>query len=186
MLLPLVGIILIFALLITILFVMAVYNALIRLRNLSEEGWSGIDVQLKRRYDLIPNLIETVKGYVKHEQQTLEKIVELRNSTMNTRDMKEKAEKENQLTESLKSVFALAEAYPDLKASENFRQLQSNLAEIEDAIQNSRRYYNGTVRELNTKVESFPSNVIAKLFKFTKKEFFESSEVERENVKVQF
>ncbi len=169
-----------------LLFAVSVYNKLIRLKNMADEGWSGIDVQLKRRYDLIPNIVETVKGYAKHEQQTFEKIVALRNTAMNETSAEKKGEAENQISQSLKSIFALAEAYPDLKANQNFQQLQQNLNEIEDAIQNSRRYYNGTVRELNTSIQTFPSNIFAGIFGVKAREFFEAGADEKSNVKVQF
>ncbi len=162
------------------------YNGLVRLRNMAEEGWSGIDVQLKRRYDLIPNIIETVKGYATHEQETFEKVTEMRSKAINAGSVKEQAEAENMLSGALKSIFALSENYPDLKANENFKQLQETLAEVEDKIQMSRRYYNGTVRDLNIKCETFPSVIVANMFGFRKRDYFEIEESERENVKVSF
>ncbi len=164
------------------------YNNLVKLRTSSEEALSGIDVQLKRRYDLIPNLIETVKGYAKHEELTLEKVVEARSLAMGvaSNDVMAKAQAENGLTATLKSLFALAEAYPDLKANQNFLELQNSLSEIEDAIQNSRRYYNAVVKDYNVQCEVFPSVFVAKFFKFNKKDFFNIDDQERENVKVDF
>lgn len=162
------------------------YNALIKLKNLVEEGWSTIDVQLKKRYDLIPNLVETVKGYAKHEGETLEKVIAARNLAMTaTGDAKMAAE--NALTGTLKSLFALQEQYPELKANTNFMDLQNQLKLIENEIASARRYYNGTVKELNNKIEMFPSNIVAGFMKMEKRKFFElDSEEERKNVKVQF
>jgi LemA protein len=168
------------------LFLMAIYNSLVSLRNLLEEGWSGIDVQLKRRYDLVPNLVETVKGYAKHEKETFEKVVQLRNSAMSAKGPEEKGKAENAFTESIKSIFALAEAYPDLKANQNFQSLQSELSKIEDDLQNARRYYNATVRNFNMKIQQFPSNLVANMFGFKEREFFEAMEEEKQNVKVDF
>lgn len=162
------------------------YNRFVRMQNRCEEGWSGISVQLKRRYDLIPNLIECVKGYVKHEQTTLEHIVEKRGAAINAASPAQKAAAENDLTQSLKSLFALSEGYPDLKASSNFIELQNSLNTVEDDLQNARRYYNATVRDYNTAVDSFPSNLIAKQFGFAKKEFFDIDDTAKENVKVAF
>ena len=154
-------------------YVVSIYNKLIRRRNLVEEGWSGIDVQLKRRANLIPNLLETVKGYMGHERELLSKVTELRSRSMQEREVGEKARLEDKLSHSLANVFAVAEGYPDLKANQNFSELQAELSEIEDQIQLARRYYNGTVRNLNIQVESFPGNIIAGMFKFTRAEFFE-------------
>ena len=156
-----------------IVIVIAIYNKLVRLKNLVEEGWSGIDVQLKRRTNLIPNLIETVKGYMGHERELLSKVTELRAQSMSARDVGEKGRVEGLLSRSLANVFAVAEGYPDLKASQNFSELQTQLSEIEEQIQLARRYYNGTVRNMNILVESFPSNIVAGIFNFTKAEFFE-------------
>lgn len=151
-----------------------------------DESWSGIDVQLKRRYNLIPNLVETVKGYAKHEKQTLENVVKARNMAMGTQNVKEKAQAENMLTGALKTIFALAENYPNLKANQNFLGLQKTLAEIENDIQNARRYYNAVVRDYDILCEAFPTVIIANMFNFKKYEFFEIEEAERENVKVSF
>lgn len=170
-----------------VLWFVAIYNRFIRGKNLVREGWSGIDVQLKRRHDLIPNLIESVKGYMQYEQKTLANIVELRTRSISAGSVKEKAEVEGELTRALKSIFALAEAYPDLKANQSFLDLQSNLAGIEDQIQLARRYYNGAVRDFNILVESFPSVLVAKMFNFQLAEFFEiETAAEREVPSVKF
>ena len=167
--------------------VISIYNGLIRLRNTSEQAWSDIDVQLKRRYDLIPNLVETVKGYASHEQETFEKVVQARNMAMGTDSPGQKAENENFLQAALKNLFALAESYPDLKANQNFLDLQNELSEIEEKIQMARRYYNAVVRDLNTKIESVPSNIVANAFGFSKKEYFElDSTEESETPEVSF
>jgi LemA protein len=149
------------------------YNRLIRSRNILNEAWSGIDVQLKRRHDLIPNIIETVKGYVKHERKVLEEITNLRSQLTSPATVQEKGQLENSFSQALKSIFALSEAYPDLKANQNFIELQQTLANTEDQIQLARRYYNGAAREYNTMVESFPSNMMARIFGFSKAEFFD-------------
>lgn len=171
-----------------ILYVAMAYNGLITKRTRCEEGWSDIDVQLKRRHDLIPNLIETVKGYAKHEQSVLENVTKARAEALNNQGTPaEQSRTENALHEALKSLFAVAENYPDLKANQNFLDLQQQLADTEDKIQASRRFYNGTVRDFNTAIQVFPRNIIAGIFKFAKKEFFEvEDETERENVKVSF
>lgn len=167
--------------------VVGMYNSLVRLKVQSENAWADIDVQLKRRYDLIPNLIETVKGYAGHEKQTLEAVITARNRAMTATTPATKAEAEGVLAQSLKSLFALAEAYPQLRAVESFTQLQGSLNQIEEAVQNARRYYNAVVRDLNTKIQEFPSNVIANFFRFTPREFFEISEAaERAVPKVSF
>ena len=149
------------------------YNRLVRLRNMVREGWSGIDVQLKRRANLIPNLVETVKGYMGHERDLLEKVAELRSRSLKTGDLPEKQQVESQLTGGLARLFAVAEGYPELKANQNFQDLQQQLAEIEDQIQLARRYYNGTVRNLNIAIESFPGNLVAGRFAFQTADFFE-------------
>lgn len=154
-----------------------IYNRFVRNRTRAEEAWSGIDVQLKRRRNLIPNLLETVKGYAAHEKSALEAVTKLRAGAENATTVAEKAKAEGALSGALANVFAVAEAYPDLKASTNFQQLQASLQEIEDQIQLSRRYYNGAVRDLNIMVDSFPSNIIANMFSFAKKEFFEMEDV---------
>jgi LemA protein len=161
----------------------ALFNKFVQLRTRSEEAWSDIDVQLKRRYDLIPNLIETVKGYASHEKETFERVTEARTMAMSAEGVDEQAGAENMLSGALKSLFAVSESYPDLKANENFLELQRELTDTENKIQSSRRFYNTNVRDLNIAVESFPSNVIAKTFSFTKKDFFELDEGEKEAAK---
>ena len=183
------GVIVLIILVLVILGIVGLYNSLVTLRVRSEEAWSDIDVQLKRRHDLIPNLIETVKGYAKHESELLEKVTAARTQAIQSASAgpAEQAKSENMLSGALKSVFALTENYPDLKANQNFLKLQEELAATEDKIQAARRFYNSNVRDLNTKVESFPSNIIANMFAFQKKEFFElEDKSERENVKVSF
>lgn len=157
------------------LYAVYLYNSLVKSRQMAEEAWSGIDVQLKRRADLIPNLIETVKGYAAHEKSTLEEVVELRNRAQSipAGDVAGRAQAEGLLSQALGRVFALAEAYPDLKANQNFAELQDTLETLESEIQMSRRYYNGAARDLNVKVESVPSNIVANLFKFSRKSYFE-------------
>ena len=154
-------------------FVIGIYNKLVKNKNLVEEGWSGIDTQLKRRSNLIPNLIETVKGYATHEREALEAVTTLRTEAMTTRDVAQRGQKEGLLSAALGKLFAVAEAYPDLKANENFIGLQKDLSEIEDQIQLARRYYNGTARNMNVLVESFPSNFVAGFFSFDKAKYFE-------------
>ncbi len=164
-----------------------VYNKLVSLRNRSKEAWSDIDVQLKRRYNLIPNLVETVKGYASHERELLEKVTQARTAAMGAQTVKEHSQAENMLSSTLKSLFAVVENYPQLKAAGNFLELQRELRDSEDKIQAARRFYNGNVRDLNTKIESFPSKVIASLFGFTKMDFFEINEPRaKEPVKVSF
>lgn len=163
------------------------YNGLVGKKNQVEEAFSTMDVYLKKRYDLIPNLVETVKGYAAHESGTLEKVIQARNMAMNAGSTEDKIAAENQLTGTLKSLFALSESYPDLKANSNFESLQRQLEQIEDDIANSRKYYNGSVKQLNNKIEMFPSNIIAGMFNFKKYPYFEvDSAEERQNVKVQF
>ena len=170
-----------------IFWLVAVYNSLIRLKNRTDEAWSDIDVQLKRRYDLIPNLVETVKAYAKHEASTFEKVTQARSAAMQAQGPAEKAKAENMLTDTLKSLFAVAESYPDLKATQNFLQLQDELVDTENKVQASRRFYNGNVRDFNIKIQVFPNNLIAGMIGFKKYEFFEvGSPEEREAVKVKF
>ena len=152
------------------------YNSLVKNKNLTAEGWSGIDVQLKRRADLIPNLIETVKGYMGHEREVLEKVTELRAQSLAAGRVDEQGRVENQLSAALTKLFAVAENYPDLKANQNFMELQKSLADIEEQIQLARRYYNGAARNFNIAIESFPSNIVANMFKFTKVDYFEIDE----------
>ncbi len=182
-----IGLILLIVVGVVVLFVIVSYNGLVTLKNRAEEAWSDIDVQLKRRYDLIPNLVSAVKGYASHETGVFEKVTEARAKAMNATGAAEKGGAENMLTDALKSVFAVAEAYPDLKANTNFLELQQELSDTENKIQASRRFYNGTVMELNTKIETFPSNIIAGMFNFVKREFFElTDEAAKEPVKVEF
>ncbi len=165
----------------------AVYNGLVRTRNRVKESWSDIDVQLKRRYDLIPNLVETVKGYAAHESGTLDKVISARAHAMSAQGPAAKAQAEGELSGALKSLFALSESYPQLRAVEAFTQLQAELTDTENKIQAARRFYNSNVLALNTKIETFPTNFIAGPFGFVKAEFFQlGSEAEREPVKVQF
>lgn len=169
------------------LWVVFAYNRFITLINRAKEAWSDIDVQLKRRYDLIPNLVETVKGYAKHESSAFENVTKARAAAMGAGNIADKGKAENMLEGALKSLFAVAEAYPDLKANQNFLELQRELSDTENKIQASRRFYNGNVRELNTAVEAFPGNIIANMFKFAKMEFFElDNEAAKEPVKVNF
>ena len=162
-------------------------NKLFRLKNQVEEAWSTIDVQLKKRYDLIPNLVETVKGYAKHESGTLEAVIKARNIAISAKTTDEKINAENALSGTLKSLFKLKEAYPELKANQNFIDLQNQLRNIEDEIASARRYYNAVVREFNTRLEIFPSNIVARRIRLEKQKYFElDSEEERKNVKVQF
>ncbi len=162
-------------------------NKLFRLKNQVEEAWSTIDVQLKKRYDLIPNLVETVKGYAKHESGTLEAVIKARNIAISAKTTDEKINAENALSGTLKSLFKLKEAYPELKANQNFIDLQNQLRNIEDEIASARRYYNAVVREFNTLLEIFPSNIVARRIRLEKQKYFElDSEEVRKNVKVQF
>ena len=170
-----------------ILWFAGTYNSLVSRRNRVSESWSDIDVQLKRRYDLIPNLMESVKGYMTHERATLEKVTAARTAAMGAKTMTEHAKSENMITEALKSVFAVAENYPDLKASQNFLQLQDELSDTENKIQSARRFYNQNVMDYNTRIQSVPSNIVAGIFKFNAREFFELSEpAAREAVKIKF
>jgi len=164
----------------------AIYNGLIRLKNRVDEAWSDIDVQLKRRYDLIPNLVNTVKGYASHEKEVFEKVTEARTKAMGAQSAGDKAQAENALSQTLKSLFAVAEAYPDLKANQNFLELQRELTDTEDKVQASRRFYNGNVRDFNTKIQVFPNNIFAGMLGFSSREFFEAEGGEKEPVKVEF
>ncbi len=169
------------------LWVMGAYNGLIRLRNQVEEGWSDIDVQLKRRYDLIPNLINTVKGYAAHESKVFENVSAARSAAMGAKTPADREQAENMLTGTLKTLFAVSEAYPELKANENFLKLQDELSDTENKIQAARRFYNGMVRDFNTKLQVFPTNMIANKLGFTARSFFEiENETERVNPTVQF
>ncbi|MEY8759921.1 LemA family protein [Chryseobacterium tongliaoense] len=170
-----------------LLYGVSVYNQLVKLRNLVQEAWSSIDVMLKKRHDLIPNLVETVKGYATHERETLDSVTRARIQAVGANSVEAKEAAEKNLNQAMMNLFAVAEQYPDLKANANFQQLQSELTSIENDIEKSRRYYNGTVRENNTMVESFPSNIIANMYKFEKSPFFELQNIaEREVPTVNF
>jgi len=170
-----------------VLWTILTYNRFVTLRNRVKEAWADIDVQLKRRYDLIPNLLETVKGYATHERELLEKVTQARTQAMRAQTIKERGDAENALSQTLKSLFAVSENYPQLKASENFLELQRELTDTEDKIQASRRFYNGNVRDFNTLLQSFPQNAVAGIFNFKAAEFFEITEVaEKQPVKVNF
>ena len=172
---------------IIVLWLVFAYNGFMRLINRAKEAWADIDVQLKRRYDLIPNLVETVKGYATHEREAFENVTKARAMALGAQGLEEKGKAENMLTGALKSIFAIAEAYPQLKANENFLELQRELSDTENKIQAARRFYNSNVRDLNIGVETFPKNIIANMFKFSKMEFFQLEEGEaREPVKVKF
>jgi len=167
-------------------YIIAIYNGFIKLRNSVDESFSTMDVYMKKRYDLIPNLVETVKGYAKHEQETLEKVIQARNMAMASDSINEKQANENMLTGTLKSLFALSESYPELKADTQFLDLQKQLQKVEEDIANARKYYNAVVKTFNTKVESFPSNIVAGIFNFEKYPFFIIEATQRENIKVSF
>lgn len=170
-----------------VLAIIAIYNNLVQLKMRVENAWAQIDTQLKRRFDLIPNLVETVKGYKGYEQETLTKVIEARNKFAAASDVKDKADANNMLSESLKSIFALAESYPELKANTSFENLQMELSATEDKIAYARQFYNDTVQMYNSALYTFPSNIFANMFHFTSKNFFElANEAEKENVKVQF
>jgi LemA protein len=177
---------LVLVLLALVIAVIAMYNGLVRLRVQSDSAWADIDVQLKRRHDMIPNLIETVKGYAAHERSTFEKVTEARTRAMSAGGPAARAQAEGMLTEALRTLFALAENYPQLRATENFTQLQTQISEIEDHIQLARRYYNAVVRDLNIRIAQFPSNLVASLFNFQRREFFEAEGAERETPQVRF
>lgn len=175
------------AIVLIVLWVIGVFNGLIKLKNRTDEAWSDIDVQLKRRYDLIPNLIETVKGYAAHEKSAFESVTNARAKAISAQGAVEKAKAEDALSGTLKTLFAVAEAYPDLKANTNFLQLQTELADTENKIQAARRFYNGNVRDLNIKIETFPSRIIAGMLGFKKREFFEvENEAEKAVPQVKF
>ena len=173
---------------IILLLVISTYNACVRLKNQGEEAYAQIDAHLKQRYDLIPNLVETVKGYAKHEEGTLTAVIEARNKAMSTSGVAEKDQADKAFEGTLKSLFALSEAYPELKANENFKDLQNQLSRLESEILQARKYYNGVVKTFNTKIETFPTSLIVGLFggKFSRMTYLEVSEAERQNVKVQF
>ncbi len=176
---------------IVVVWIMMTFNGLVRSKNRVDEAYSDIDVQLKRRYDLIPNLVETVKGYMAHERETLVKLTEARTAAMATHDNKgaslaQREATENALSSTLKTLFAVTENYPELKASQNFLQLQDEISDTENKIQASRRFYNGNVRDFNTQIQVFPTNLFAGMLKFTKYEFFLAAEAEKQNVQVKF
>ena len=174
-------------LIVLVLWIVKIYNGLIKLKVRTNEAWSDIDVQLKRRYDLIPNLINTVKGYAIHERELFENVTKARANAMNAQNPEEKAGAENMLSGALKSLFAVSENYPDLKANENFLELQRELSDTENKIQASRRFYNGNVRDLNTKIQIFPDSIVANMLKIGKREFFEiEDKKEKETPKVEF
>src|ERR1700736_1271455 len=182
-----IGWIILIALFAIIVFLIGMYNSLVRLKVTCDNAWADIDVQLKRRYDLIPNLVETVKGYAAHEKGTLEAVINARNRAMTANGPAEKAQAEDMLSGALKNLFALSEAYPQLRAVESFTALQTSLTQIEDAVQNARRYYNAVVRDLNTKIQQFPTNIFANMLGFKPREFFEiTAAAEREAPKVSF
>ena len=169
-----------------VIYALVSYNSFVRLNNKVKEAFSTMDVYLKKRWDLIPNIVETVKGYTKHEKDTLKEIVELRNGAYDKMSDNEKIKTNEQLSNGISKIMALAEAYPDLKANENFKDLSNQLSKVEEDIANSRKYYNGVVRNYNNKVEMFPSNIFAGLFGYKTKAMFEANTNERENVKVNF
>ncbi len=171
---------------ILVLFVILLYNSLVRLKNQVKNAWAQIDVQLKRRNDLIPNLVDTVKGYMKHEKTTLENITKARSAILSAETVKEKAEASNQLSQTLKSLFAVSENYPDLKASQNFLQLQEEITGTENKISYARQHYNDIVMMFNTKIETFPNNLFAGMLNYKPEDMFEATEEERKNVKVSF
>lgn len=169
-----------------VLIVFAIYNGLITARNRVEESWSGIDVQLKRRAELIPNLVETVKGYASHEKEVFENVTKARSAILGASNAKEAETADNMLTGALKSLFAVAEAYPDLKASDNFKELQQELSDTETKIASSRQFYNANVLDYNTKIQTVPTNILAGMFGFKEADFFEATETERKRVAVKF
>lgn len=169
-----------------VIYVLVTYNVFVKMKNRVDESFSTMDVYLKKRWDLIPNIVETVKGYAKHEKSTLSDVIKLRNGAYDNMSSDEKIKANQQLSKGITKIMALAEQYPDLKANENFKDLSTQLTKIEDEIANSRKYYNGTVREFNDKVQLFPSNIVAKIFGYKAKIMFEATEEERKNVKVSF
>ena len=179
-------VILIIVVVLIVLWAISVYNKLVVLRNRVKDQWAQIDVQLKRRFDLIPNLVETVKGYTKHESETLEAVIKARNTYVSATVPEEQMKADGELTKAISKLFALTESYPDLKANTNFQALQQELTETESKIAAARQFYNDTVMVYNNKVSMVPSNIIASLFKFNKETFFEANETERQNVQVKF
>ena len=181
-----IGILVIVLILSLIGYVISTYNKLVKLRNSVKDGWSQIDIQLKRRFDLIPNLLETVKGYMKHEKETLEGVIAARNSYQSATTNEDAMNADSELTKSISKLFALAEAYPDLKANENFNHLQQELSETEDKISHTRQFYSDTVLKYNNEIQIFPGSIVASIFGFKEEKFFEATATERENVKVSF
>lgn len=179
-------IILIIIIVLILLWAVSAYNSLVKLRNRVKDQWAQIDVQLKRRFDLIPNLVETVKGYTKHESETLESVIKARNTYVTAATPEAQMKADGELTQAISKLFALTESYPDLKANTNFQSLQEELTTTESKIASARQFYNDAVLIYNNKVETVPSNIIASIFKFKKEAFFEAGEAERENVKVKF
>ena len=179
-------IILLVVVFLVIVFVIATYNGLVQLRVRADNAWSDIDVQLKRRHDLIPNLVETVKGYAAHEKGTFENIAKYRSAAMSATSAEQKMEAEGQLTQALRGLLMVAENYPQLQANQEFMSLQNSLKEVEDSLQNARRYYNAVVRDLNTRIQTFPNNMLAGMFGFTPRPFFEIDAADRANVQVKF
>lgn len=169
-----------------LIYVLVTYNSLIKIKNKVEEAFSTMDVYLKKRWDLIPNIIETVKGYAKHENETLKEVINLRNTAYEKMNNNDKVELNNKLSQSINNLMALSESYPNLKANENFKDLSNQLAKVEEDIANSRKYYNGSVRIMNDKLQMFPSNIVGKILGFKVQKMFEAGEKERENVKVEF
>lgn len=169
-----------------VLYVISTYNKLVRVRNMVKDQWAQIDVQLKRRFDLIPNLVETVKGYAKHEKETLEGVIKARNTFLSATTPEAEMEANGELTKAVSKLFALAESYPELKANENFMSLQNDLKDTENKIASARQFYNDVVLKYNNMIEMFPSNIVASMFAFKVQTFFQANEEERENVKVQF
>jgi len=180
--------VILYIIIVLVIIAVLLFNGLVRSKNRVDEAWSDINVQLKRRYDLIPNLVETVKGYAAHESGVFQKVTEARTAAMGAGSMDDKLAKENALSGTLKSLFAVAEAYPDLKANQNFLDLQNEVTDTEDKIQAARRFYNGNVRDFNTKIQQFPGNIFASMFGFAKRDFFgiDESGPEAQPVKVQF
>ncbi len=174
--------IIVVVLVVLVLAVVAMYNGLVKLKVRTDEAWSDITIQLKRRADLIPNIVSTVKGYAKHEKSVFEEVTQARSAVVNAKGVQESAQAENMLSGALKSLFAVAEAYPDLKANENFKHLQEELVDTEDKIQASRRFYNGSARDLNIKIKTVPYNIFASMFGFKEREFFEVSQAEAESI----
>jgi LemA protein len=181
-----VALIVIGVIILLVIWVIALYNGLVKMRNRIEAAWAQIDVQLKRRWDLIPNLVETVKGYAAHERETLEAVTNARNMAVNAQGPQQSAQAENVLSGALKSLFAVSEAYPDLKANQNFLNLQEELTSTEDRIAYSRQFYNDMVRSYNTKIQQFPAVILAGMFHFTEREYFEADDESRGTVKVEF